>query len=319
MLACAEQIHQSFPTTEVIFRAGVWKPRTAPESYQGAGAEALAWLREVRDTYGYAIATEVATPEQAAIALKAGLRHLWIGARTSANPIAVQAIADALRGADPALMVFVKNPVNEDSALWLGNIRRLQAVASVAAIHRGCGHRPCWQMAWDVRQAMPELPLLLDPSHMAGCRDGIAPLVERASVLAFDGLMVELHPDPAHALSDAAQQLTPAEFAKVYSSTVGANSSAAGTISGAPVALTWLRSIMDETDDRLWAVIAERMAVSRRIGEWKHAHHTEVVQPSRWEEVVNRRLQWAETIGLPEDTVRTILDALHTESCRQQQ
>ena len=360
VLATAKALAQLSPleegTGEVIFRAGIWKPRTSPDTFQGVGAEGLAWLQEVKETYGLPVATEVATPEQVRLALEAGIDYLWIGARTSANPIAVQEIAASLnpsrrREASPheggLKGVFVKNPVNEDAALWMGNIQRLQSPfppspfpikgqgekpcgegrPMVFAVFRGCNHRPCWRMAYTLRQAMPEVPLLLDPSHMSGDAARIPALVHQAEQLGLDGLMVEVHPDPTHALSDSRQQLTPEEFKNIILNSRTTSTSPAlsaervlgkGCPQGGEGALTWLRAIMDEVDDRLWDVYLERLAVSREIGELKQQLGMPALQPGRWNEVMERRLEWAKANGLDTDNIRTILDAIHRESLSQQ-
>lgn len=299
-----------------VFRAGIWKPRTSPDTFQGVGAEGLAWLQEVKQTYGLPVATEVATPEQVRMALEAGIDYLWIGARTSANPIAVQEIADAINahGANKRKLrgVLIKNPVNEDAALWMGNIRRIEKVVPAFAVFRGCNHRPCWRMAYTLRQAMPEVPILLDPSHMSGDAARIPALVRQAEQLGLDGLMVEVHPDPTHALSDNKQQLTPEAFAQMLQAAQMVNGKSSNG------KLTWLRAIMDEVDDRLWEVYLERLAISREIGELKQQLDMPALQPGRWQEVVERRIQWAEANGLDTENIRTILDAIHRESLQQQ-
>ena len=228
---------------DFIFRAGVWKPRTSPSSFQGAGTEALRWLQEVKQQFGMEIATEVATPAHVNEALQAGIDYLWIGARTSANPIAVQEIADLLDKASPHPSpkgkgdeptsnssqkgresfasecglkgIFIKNPVNEDAALWLGNIERLEQTGiPVMAIHRGCAHKPCWAMAHYIRTQRPDIPILLDPSHMSGDATKIPSLMKKIDELQLDGAMIEVHYNPQEALSDAQQQIKPEEIGK---------------------------------------------------------------------------------------------------------
>ena len=213
-----------------IFRAGVWKPRTRPDTFQGAGEEALGWLAEVKATYGIPVATEVATPEHVQAALEAGIDYLWIGARSSANPIAVQEIAKAVSHQLSAIRnlnaegsrlkaILIKNPVNADAGLWLGNIERLEKAVKglqvtgdgipVMAIHRGCNHQPCWSMAHQVRVARPDIPMLLDPSHMSGDAKRVPELMGKIEELGLDGAMIEVHCNPAAALSDKAQQVKP--------------------------------------------------------------------------------------------------------------
>ena len=199
-----------------IYRAGVWKPRTRPDSFQGAGDEALEWLQEVKQTYGVPVATEVATPEHVEKVLKAGIDYLWIGARSSANPLAVQAIAEQIKNSKLKIKncslqsVLIKNPVNADAGLWLGNIERLERTGvPVIAVHRGCGHKPCWSMAHKVRVERPDIPMLLDPSHMSGDATKVPELLKKIEELGLDGAMIEVHAHPETALSDKAQQIRP--------------------------------------------------------------------------------------------------------------
>ena len=215
---------------DFIFRAGVWKPRTSPSSFQGVGAEALEWLQEVKQQFGIEIATEVATPSHVAEALQAGIDYLWIGARTSANPIAVQEIVEEIgkvvsseyrvqsieyRVQRGLKGIFIKNPVNEDAKLWLGNIERLEKTGvPIMAIHRGCAHKPCWAMAHYIRTQRPNIPILLDPSHMSGDATKIPALMKKIDELQLDGAMIEVHYNPQEALSDAQQQIRPEEVGK---------------------------------------------------------------------------------------------------------
>ncbi len=312
-----EAAHALASTGDIIFRAGVWKPRTRPESFQGVGDEGLLWLSRVQNEVGLPVATEVANAEQVNKALAAGVDYLWLGARTCASPITVQAIANAiitspqrthLRG------VFIKNPVNEDVALWEGNIRRFQNAEcrfQIYAVHRGCNHQPCWEMAYQLHQDMPSVPLLLDPSHMCGKAERVSSLCRDAAELQYNGLMVEVHPHPEQALSDAKQQITPADFAAIINAPQVNNST--------PIELRWMRKMIDEVDNRLWDAIAQRMAVSQRIGAFKKANHMEVLQPTRFSEIISNRLAWAEKHGLSKEAVQTIQTALHEESIRMQQ
>lgn len=269
-------------------------------------------MQRVKAETGLSVVTEVSTPEQVHKALAAGIDYLWLGARTSANPILVQALADEMANGSPK-GVFVKNPVNEDAALWIGNIRRLTACGmQVSAIHRGCNHHPCWEMAYRLRQALPNIPLLLDPSHMSGNAGKVAELCRIAAELEYNGLMIEVHDDPQHALSDAQQQITPAQLAEI----VALENQPMPSTS---IELRWLRQMMDEVDDALWEAIARRMEVSKQIGEYKKSHGMEVIQPTRFEHILSNRLQWAQTKCLTAETVRQIMDALHAESIRVQQ
>lgn len=307
---------------DFIFRAGVWKPRTSPSTFQGVGSEALQWLQEVKQQFGMEIATEVATPSHVTEALQAGIDYLWIGARTSANPIAVQEIADALLNtrsethSERGLKgIFIKNPVNEDAALWLGNIERLEKTGiPIMAIHRGCAHKPCWAMAHYIRTQRPDIPILLDPSHMSGDATKIPSLMKKIDELQLNGAMIEVHHNPQEALSDAQQQIKPEEIREAYPYPLPKGK---GKNTGSQE-LAWLRAEIDELDDQLWETIARRMEVSERIGEWKKAHGVQALQPQRYEEIVKQRKEWAEQKGLSEELVQNLFDAIHQESLKKQ-
>ena len=297
-----------------IFRAGVWKPRTRPETFQGVGEPALAWWQEVKRTYGVAVATEVATPEHVEAVLKAGIDYLWIGARTSANPIAVQALAETLNNPNNRNNlkgIFVKNPVNQDAELWLGNIARLEKTGvPVTAIHRGCGHQPCWSMAHKVRLARPDIPMLLDPSHMSGDAAQVPVLMGKIAELGLDGAMIEVHAHPEQALSDKAQQIRPQELSILNNLNNPNNQN---------LELNWLRAEIDELDERLWDTIAARMEVSKRIGEWKKEHGVAALQPQRFEQIVERIQntdRYADRIQT--DFIRRLYEIIHEESLKQQ-
>ena len=314
---------------DFIFRAGVWKPRTSPSSFQGAGTEGLAWLQEVKQQFGIEIATEVATPAHVTEALQAGVDYLWIGARTSANPITVQEITDSLLNTHYSLLttrsetnnerglkgIFIKNPVNEDAALWLGNIERLEKTGiPVMAIHRGCAHKPCWAMAHYIRTQRPDIPILLDPSHMSGDATKIPALMKKIDELQLDGAMIEVHYNPQEALSDSQQQIKPEEIREAYPYPLPKGK---GKNTGSQE-LAWLRAEIDELDDQLWETIVRRMEVSERIGEWKKAHGVQALQPQRYEEIVKQRKEWAEQKGLSEELVQNLFDAIHQESLKKQ-
>lgn len=293
----------------------MWKPRTNPHTFQGAGAQALEWLAEVKRTYGMAIATEVATPEHVAAALEAGVDYLWIGARSSATPIVVQSLADSildlrfkigdLKG------ILIKNPVNADAELWLGNIERLEKTGvPVMAVHRGCGHQPCWAMAHKVRLARPDIPMLLDPSHMSGDASKVPGLMGKIAELGLDGAMIEVHYKPEEALSDRKQQITPEVLG-----TLG-NLGALGALEN--IELNWLRAEIDELDERLWDTLAARMDVSARIGEWKKAHGVAPLQPERVKIIGERLKEKGERLGLDEAWMLRVWDLIHEESLKQQ-
>lgn len=316
-----------FQISNLIFRAGVWKPRTRPDTFQGVGEEGLGWLQEVKERFGIPVATEVATPEHVEAALKAGIDYLWIGARTSANPIAVQEICSAildlrLKIEDFRLKgVLIKNPVNADAGLWLGNIERLEATGiPVAAVHRGCNHQPCWAMAHQVRLARPDIPMLLDPSHMSGDAAKVPVLLEKVRELGLDGAMVEVHAHPEQALSDRKQQIRPDGLM----SALKVLNDATKSPNDEPTApndteLNWLRAEIDELDETLWDTIAARMEVSKRIGEWKKAHGVAPLQPERYQTIVERINELTNERGLSTDFALHVWELIHKESLKAQE
>jgi len=312
-----------------IYRAGVWKPRTSPHTFQGAGEQALAWLSEVKEQFGIPVATEVATPEHVEAALKAGIDYLWIGARSSANPIVVQSICSAILDLRFKIgdlkPVFIKNPVNADAELWLGNIERLEKTGvPVIAVHRGCGHQPCWSMAHKVRLARPDIPMLLDPSHMSGDAKQVPELMKKMEELGLDGAMIEVHCDPEQAFSDAKQQIKPESLSEIipfgvtrplldeFCRTHSTKHASERVSSPNDRELAWLRAEIDELDERLWDTIAARMEVSRRIGAWKKEHGVAPLQPERYKEIGERlkaKGEWA----------LRIWEQIHEESLKQQE
>ena len=302
---------------QFIFRAGVWKPRTRPDSFQGAGEAALGWLEEVKERFGIAVATEVATPEHVAAALKAEIDYLWIGARTAANPMAVQALAESLNNPsnrNHLKGILIKNPVNADADLWLGNIARLEKTGvKVIAVHRGCGHKPCWFMAHKVRLARPDIPMLLDPSHMSGDAAQVPELMSKIDELGLDGAMIEVHCHPCEALSDSKQQIRPQELSNLIHP---------NTPNRPNTELNWLRAEIDELDETLWDTLAARMEVSQRIGEWKKAHDVSPLQQARYEQIVEKLKEKGERFkeaGLSTDFILRIWDLIHEQSLRQQE
>ena len=308
-----------------IFRAGTWKARTSPHTYQGAGEKGLEWLQEVKTQFGIPVATEVATPEHIQAAMEAGIDYLWIGARTAANPIAVSSIGEALKKAKAKIQqpkaILIKNPVNADAALWLGNIERLeQTGVPVMAVHRGCSHRPCWSMAHQVRLARPDIPMLLDPSHMSGDAAQVPGLLARVSELGLDGAMIEVHCHPESALSDNAQQITPTCLRDCLDPIVSrlclASLICPPNGQESTTELAWLRAEIDELDERLWETLSQRMDVSRRIGEWKKAHGVAPPQPERYQQIIERLRNTS--YGLQEEFMLRLWELIHEESLKQQ-
>ena len=312
------------PDEQWVFRAGIWKPRTSPDTFQGVGEEGLAWLQRVKTETGLPVATEVATPEHIRLALAAGIDYLWLGARTTANPILVQRLADTLAeevSAGARFTVLVKNPVNEDGGLWAGNIARIQrAGCPVVAVLRGCNHRPCWGMAHIFRMTYPNIPMLIDPSHIGGAREKILPLLQKGKELQFDGAMIEVHISPDSALSDSRQQITPTLLDEILR-TVGMPyaSRELPSKAGTNNALAWYRAQIDEIDDQLWDMIAQRMQVSKQIGIWKHTHEVPCYQPTRYEQMVSDRMAWGEQQQIDAETIKGIYDIIHTASLKKQQ
>ncbi len=321
VLLTARQLKEACGELNFIFRAGIWKPRTSPNTFQGVGAEGLEWLKEVRETYGLPVATEVATLEHVEAALKAGVEYLWLGARTSANPITVQELANAINASNQKpKAVLIKNPVQEDAQLWLGNIERLERTGiPVMAIHRGCNHQPCWKMAHILRSTRPDIPLLIDPSHMSGNADKIAELLGKSAELQYDGWMVEVHCCPEQALSDSRQQITPEIFQNIRTKiSESERDNHENTTRAKGITLEWFRAEIDEADDKLWQTIAERMDVSRRIGTYKHQHNITPLQPERFRQIVEKRIAWAKDNQLPQEFVEQLFDLIHAESLRVQ-
>ena len=306
-----------------VLRAGAWKPRTKPGGFEGYGAEALPWIVDAAHGAGMAALTEVASAQHVHAAVEAGIDMLWIGARTSSNPFAVQEIADAIAAAGRDMPVLVKNPVSPDLELWIGALERLNAVGvrRLAAIHRGFSsygekyyrNAPLWRVPIELHRRVPDLPVICDPSHISGRREIVGEVAQQALDMGFDGLMIEVHPEPDTALSDARQQLSPADFSAMMAE-LKLRSNSAETAVG----LAELREEVDSIDDRLIALLAERMAATDRIGRLKQQSGIPVVQPDRYRALIDRRCARALDEGLDDDFVRTVLAAIHEESVRRQ-
>lgn len=305
-----------------VFRAGIWKPRTHPGDFEGIGSEGLRWLAEVKSLTGMLTATEVATRCHVEDALSAGVDILWIGARTSANPFAVQEVADAIRESGRDVPVLVKNPVNPDLELWIGAFQRLYnaGVRRLGAIHRGFSvygshvyrNMPQWRIPIELRRRYPDLQLFCDPSHIGGSRELIAPLSQQALDMGFDGLFIESHCCPDAAWSDKAQQVTPEALKEILGWLVVRE----GAVSTESLAL--LRRQIDEIDDELLELLNRRMAVAVEIGRYKKEHGMPVVQIGRHDEIMHRRVNAAEAMGMSGDFMRSVLSAIHEESVRRQ-
>ena len=303
-----------------IFRAGVWKPRTKPGGFEGVGTLGLPWLKRVQEELGMLVSTEVATPKHVEACLESGIDILWIGARTTANPFAMQELADSLRGVD--IPVLVKNPVNPDLELWIGALERINGagVKRMGAIHRGFStydkklyrNLPMWHIPIELRRRIPNLPMFCDPSHIGGRRELIAPLCQQAMDLGFDGLVVESHFNPDAAWSDAAQQVTPEVLDFILDKLVIRN------ITQTTESLEALRRQIDEFDNNLLDLLSRRMRVCREIGQYKKEHNMTVVQTERYNEILDKRGAQGVLCGMDADFIKTIFEAIHEESVRQQ-
>ena len=303
-----------------IFRAGIWKPRTKPGGFEGIGSEGLAWLQRVKKETGMYVATEIATQKHVYEALKYGVDLLWIGARTTANPFAVQEIADALHGTD--IPVLIKNPVNPDLELWIGAVERIYnaGIKRIGVIHRGFSsydeklyrNIPQWHIPIELKRRIPNLPIICDPSHIGGKRELIAPLSQQAMDLNYDGLIIESHCDPDSAWSDKDQQVTPDVLSYILNLLVIRD--AKQTTEN----LNELRRQIDGIDDELLSILNKRMRISREIGQYKKEHNMQVLQTRRYDEILNDRISTAVRMNLSADFMKTILEAIHEESIRQQ-
>ena len=304
-----------------VFRAGVWKPRTKPGGFEGIGMRALLWLHQVKRETGMLVATEVATREHVVAALDAGIDILWIGARTSANPFAMQEIADALK-AHTSATVLVKNPVNPDLELWIGALQRIYnaGIRRLGAIHRGFStygkhlyrNEPQWHLPIELRRRLPNLPILCDPSHMGGRRELIAPISQQAMDMGFDGLIIESHCNPDCALSDKNQQITPESLNLILNTLVMRDTKQTTEN------LAILRQQIDRCDNDLLEVLSKRMHVSHDIGVYKKEHNMQVVQTQRYDDVLQSRIRQAEEMGISGEFMKIIMQAIHEESVRVQ-
>ena len=307
-----------------IFRAGLWKPRTRPDTFEGVGKEGLPWLKRVKEELGMYTATEVANVKHVYDALKTGIDIIWLGARTTANPFAVQEIADSLQGVD--LPVLIKNPINPDVELWIGAFERLNraGITKLAAIHRGFSiynrtlyrNNPQWEIPIELKRLIPELPILTDPSHICGSRDLLFEISQRAMDLDFDGLIIESHCNPDKALSDAQQQLTPENLNKLIHRLVLRSASIQNNVLLST--LEELRHEIDKYDDKLMDIFEHRMAVSRKIGEYKKQNNITILQTSRWDELLRDKIDQAAKKGLGEEFIIKVFRAIHEESINHQ-
>ena len=308
-----------------MFRAGVWKPRTRPGSFEGNGEQALQWLQETKQLYNLKFTIEVAEPEHIELALKYGADALWIGARTTVNPFHVQRLADTLKGT--GIPVMVKNPVNPDVDLWVGAIERFEAagLTEVAAIHRGfsgyssaVGYRnqPNWPIPIELKRRRPELTIVCDPSHISGKRNRIAEVAQKALDMHFDGLMIETHPSPDDAWTDAKQQITPAQLSEILKKLIVRDEFTNDM--DTQVQLEYIRQLMDAVDAEIIDLIAKRMELSEKVGEVKKQANMTAYQPSRWREIVETTSERCDVSGLDKDFIVDLYEKIHHESIKRQ-
>ena len=306
-----------------IFRAGIWKPRTRPNAFEGVGSEGLKWMRRVKEETGMLTATEVANVKHVYEALKNGIDIIWIGARTSANPFAVQDIADALQGVD--IPVLVKNPVNPDVELWIGALERINnaGITKLAAIHRGFStydktlfrNDPQWQIPIELRRRVPDLPIINDPSHICGNRHLLYDVSQKAMDLNFDGLIIESHINPDKALSDAKQQITPDVLKELIDRLILRES---GEGLEVELNLAELREQVDKLDDKLINLFDKRMKVVEEIGRHKKENNLTILQTQRWDDILKKRLNLGTKKGLSEEFISRVFRSIHQESINHQ-
>lgn len=307
-----------------IYRGGVWKPRTRPGTFEGVGSIGLQWLRKVREETGLPVGTEVANAQHTEEALKAGVDVLWIGARSTASPFVVQEIADVVKGSNSVIMV--KNPVNPDVQLWMGAIERIYqaGIRNIVAIHRGFTpfretkyrNYPNWQTVIELRRMMPEVPIICDPSHIAGKREYLYEVSQKAFDMGLEGLMLESHIDPSCALSDKEQQVTPAELAKLLDRLVIRHETADNPLFENQLEV--LRNRIDALDTELLEVLSSRMDIVKEIGKYKKEHNVTALQINRWAQLMENRVKLGEKLNLNRTFTQILFQLIHEDSVRMQ-
>lgn len=307
-----------------LFRAGIWKPRTRPNSFEGVGEEGLKWLNDVQQQYKLKTSVEVANAQHVELALKYKVDVLWIGARTTVNPFSVQEIADALTGVD--IPVMIKNPIHADLHLWIGALERINnaGINKLVAIHRGFHfagkskyrNKPMWEIAIELKTMFPQLPIICDPSHIGGKRDLIESISQKALNLGMNGLMIESHSNPEKALSDAMQQITPVALKEMLSRLQFPE--AASEDVEFTNKLKSLRQMIDEVDDELINILAKRLQIIEEIALYKKDQNITIFQLERWQEILRTRSQWAQKLGISSNHIEKICQLLHEESIRVQ-
>lgn len=307
-----------------LFRAGIWKPRTRPGSFEGVGTEGLGWLKRVKEETGLRVTTEVANTQHVFEALKYGIDVLWLGARTTVNPFSVQEVADALKGVK--IPIMIKNPINPDLSLWIGAIERIYkaGIENIAVIHRGFSYHgetkyrnvPRWQIPIDLKRRFPNLEIICDNSHICGRRDTLFDVAQKAMDLDFDGIMTEVHPTPDDAWSDAAQQITPVQFKELTSRLVQRDTSTDDVEFWEH--MDHLRHEIDEIDEEIMNLMGKRMQLADSIGHYKKRNNIAVLQPDRWNEILDRAVVKGKAQGLSSAFIESLLKAVHEESINHQ-
>lgn len=307
-----------------VLRAGIWKPRTRPGSFEGIGTKGLPWLQQAKKQTGLPVAVEVATAKQVEDSLHFGVDILWVGARTTVNPFSVQELADSLRGVD--IPVLIKNPINADLELWTGAVERIAkaGISNIGLIHRGFAsygntqfrNAPMWHLAIEMKRRNPELMMINDPSHICGRRDLLMEVAQEAIDLDFDGLMIESHIDPDNAWSDAKQQVTPERLAEMLSEIKWRSEDVPSE--SFHLALDKLREQINHLDDELMQLLSQRMKVADEIGNYKKNNNVTILQTNRWNEILERAYQKSDKLGLSREFITRYLDAVHMESINRQ-
>ncbi|WP_346856353.1 chorismate mutase [uncultured Draconibacterium sp.] len=307
-----------------VYRGGVWKPRTRPGSFEGVGSIGLKWLQNVREETGLPVGTEVANAQHTEEALKAGLDVIWIGARSTASPFVVQEIADVVKGSNAVVMI--KNPVNPDVQLWMGAVERISqaGIKNIVAIHRGFTpfretkyrNYPNWKTVIELKRLMPNLPIICDPSHIAGTREYLYEISQKAFDMGMEGLMVESHRDPSCAMSDASQQLTPADLGKMLDKLVIRHENANNP--DFENQLDVLRNRIDAIDAELLEMLASRVEIVKKIGEYKRDNNVTALQINRWTQLMENRVSLGKTMDLNETFVKILFQLIHEDSVRMQ-
>lgn len=307
-----------------VFRGGVWKPRTRPGTFEGVGSIGLKWLNQVKQETGLPVGTEVANAQHTEEALKAGLDVLWIGARSTASPFVVQEIADVVKGSDTVIMI--KNPVNPDAQLWMGAVERIYnaGIKNIVGIHRGFTpfretkyrNYPNWKTYIELKRLLPNLPVICDPSHIAGKREFLSEISQKAFDMGMDGLMLESHIDPSCALSDAAQQVTPADLAKILDKLVIRYENTNNP--DFENHLDVLRNRIDAIDSELLETLASRVGIARQIGQYKKENNVTALQINRWTELMDNRVKIGNELDLNKTFVKILFQLIHEDSVRMQ-